>query len=416
MGATTNAGVHAEILEIIGPLRRYVGAHVRAGHDVDDVVQESLARVMGAQHRLTPGVALAYSIVVARHVMSDQSADSERARRNTHRLIDLSEPQRPEDAVVTIEERAALRDALSAVPPAQREALLAHVLRDEPVTTIAADTGSSSGSVSAQLARTRARLRVDYVLALRGVDLPTERCRPVLLALSAGDTRRQDVLRAGHHLLACSTCSSVSEPLMRRRSALAGVIPWLGLGPLIAWVRRFIRQSPGHAALAATGAAGVVSVALVTALQTSSPPAEHPRLLAPVVSTPSPTASAGPTDQLVRTLDGSSLLPVPAGLAAMNGDGVRARSVPVLAVVADEGFWIGDRQRGQIWVQLIDVAGESPVTVRAGDKVSFTGKVSAQDPGFARRAGVSTGEGAALLTSQAAHLSVAEHDLHLSGT
>jgi anti-sigma regulatory factor (Ser/Thr protein kinase) len=42
----------------------------------------------------------------------------------------------------------------------------------------------------------------------------------VLLALSAGDRRRQRDLDAGGHLLACTWCARLSEPLLdRRRSA-----------------------------------------------------------------------------------------------------------------------------------------------------------------------------------------------------
>jgi RNA polymerase sigma factor (sigma-70 family) len=278
------ADAHEEITEVIAPLRRYVGAHVSSRDDRDDVVQETLSRVIAAQPRLDPGVALAYSIVVARHVMADKATHEARARANTHRMIDLTQPVRPEDVVVLGEEQAALRGALQEIAPAQREALLAHVLNDEPVSAIAADTGVSSGAVGAQLARTRARLRVEYVLALRGVDLPTGRCMPVLLALSGGDTRRQEVLRAGHHLLTCHACSSVSEPLLRRRSALAGILPWLGLGPLLGFLQRFIRNSPGQAA-AATGAGTVAAVALVVAVHSVGPSPQAPRTQAPA-STP----------------------------------------------------------------------------------------------------------------------------------
>ena len=405
---------HAEITEVIAPLRRYVGAHVSSRDDRDEVVQETLSRVIAAQPRLDPGVALAYSIVVARHVMADRATHETRARANRYRMIDLTQPERPDDVVVLSEEHAALHEALQEIPPGQRDALLAHVLHDEPVSAIAADTGVSSGAVGAQLARTRARLRVQYVLALRGVDLPTGRCMPVLLALSSGDTRRQEVLRAGHHLLTCLACSSVSEPLLRRRSALAGILPWLGLGPLLGFLQRFIRNAPGQAA-AATGAGTVAAVALVVAVHSAGPSSEAARTQV-TAPTPASTPSTRPLQagQVVRVRGDVALLPVPANLAAMSGERVRALSVPVLSVPADEGFWIGDAQRGQIWVELTRTGAESPVKVRPHDEVSFTATVATHSEGFARREGVSAHEGAALLSTQGAHLSVDEHDLKVS--
>jgi serine/threonine-protein kinase RsbT len=58
---------------------------------------------------------------------------------------------------------------------------------------------------------------VEYLLELEQAEPPTARCRPVLLALSAGDRRRQRDLDAGGHLLACGWCARLSEPLLDRR-------------------------------------------------------------------------------------------------------------------------------------------------------------------------------------------------------
>ena len=66
------------------------------------------------------------------------------------------------------------------------------------------------------LNRTRARLRVEYLLALEQTEPPTERCRPVLFAISGGDRRRQREVDAGRHLLECELCARLSEPLMDR--------------------------------------------------------------------------------------------------------------------------------------------------------------------------------------------------------
>jgi serine/threonine-protein kinase RsbT len=70
--------------------------------------------------------------------------------------------------------------------------------------------------VAAQLNRTRARLRVEYLLVSERVEPPTEQCRPVLLALSSGDRRRQRAVGAALHLLECDVCARLSEPLLGR--------------------------------------------------------------------------------------------------------------------------------------------------------------------------------------------------------
>jgi serine/threonine-protein kinase RsbT len=81
---------------------------------------------------------------------------------------------------------------------------------------MAEKAGSTPGAVAARLNRARARLRVEYLLALESADPPTERCRPVLYALSLGDRRRQREVDAGRHLLECELCARVSVPLLER--------------------------------------------------------------------------------------------------------------------------------------------------------------------------------------------------------
>ncbi len=418
------AGGHAEVIEIIQPLRRYVRAHARTAQDVDDIVQETLTRLIEVQPRLSPGAALAYSIVVARHVILDLSAASERAGRSHHRLIDLAEPPRPDEELLRSEQRQALAIALADAPEAERTALLEHVLEEKPVTAIASNAEASSGSVAARLARTRAHLRLDYILALRNIQLPTPRCRPVLLALSAGDTRRQNALRAGHHLLACPTCSAVSEPLLQRRSALAAILPWLGVGPALALLRHLARNTPRSVSVTAGSVAAgtLATAALLTATQVAPrvvPP--DPAAVTPASSSASPSTapSASPSPvaaqpgRLVRLSNGSDLLAEPARLGTAAGESVRADAVPVLSVVADEGFWIGRSGNAEVFVELSHTGRESPVTVKAGDLISFTGTVVDHGPSFARQVGVSDAEGARRLTSQGAHIKVNEHGVSL---
>ena len=83
---------------------------------------------------------------------------------------------------------------------------------------MAAQLGSTPGAVAARLNRARAGLRVEYLLAAEGVEPPTDRCRPVLRALSSSDRRRQRELDVNGHLLECTTCAQLADRLFERRA------------------------------------------------------------------------------------------------------------------------------------------------------------------------------------------------------
>jgi hypothetical protein len=82
-----------------------------------------------------------------------------------------------------------------------------------------------------------------------------------------------------------------------------------------------------------------------------------------------------------------------------------ARDVPVQAVVADEGFWVGAGPGRRVWVQLSS-AGESAVRVRPGQLAAFTAQVVLAAADFPARAGVSAAEGAAEIRHAGAYLRV----------
>ena len=96
----------------------------------------------------------------------------------------------------------------------------------------------TSGAMAMRLARARANLRLEFLLAFRRVKLPTDRCRAVLLALSNGDRRRQAMLDAPAHLASCPTCADLAEPLTRRNRR---VVAWLLL-PFTEGIRRAWRR------------------------------------------------------------------------------------------------------------------------------------------------------------------------------
>ena len=410
---------HEDILELEPLLRRVVGARVRDPDMVDDLVQEALARVIAVRHRLDGDALAPYAIVTARNLVTSMAREEERGRRHRPRLVDPSEPERPEDAALRQEEAAAVEAALAGLPDHEREVVVAHEVEGVDTATLAEVRRSTPGAVGVQLARTRARLRLDYLLALRRVELPTARCRPVLLALSMGDRRRQLALDAGGHLMQCPTCASLSRPLVERRRSIAVLLPLLALWWLWRRIQAWASRRPVLASLAAVSAATVTGLVLVPPLverDQAQRPAPTTTTLppgaAPGQATPGGGGGGGSGVRLV--VPGRSLLPVPGRevLARHAGQRVRGVNVPARGVYADEGFWAGTGPGDQLWVQLIG-RGESPFRVRAGQRASFTGRLLPSPPGFAERVGMVPSEGAALAGRQAHHIEVAYDDLTL---
>jgi RNA polymerase sigma factor (sigma-70 family) len=206
----------ARFAELIPLVRRIVAARVSDPATADDLVQETLARVIAAAGRVEPGMLEPYAIVTSRNVVASHWRDRGRQQRNQHRVVDLRRPDAPDDALLAREEQGAVAEALTRLSDRERETLLAHEVSGRDTRSLAEELGSTAGAVAAQLNRTRARLRVEYLLAVERLEPPTERCRPVLLAISSADRRRQREVDAARHLLECDLCARLSEPLLGR--------------------------------------------------------------------------------------------------------------------------------------------------------------------------------------------------------
>jgi RNA polymerase sigma factor (sigma-70 family) len=392
-----------DLLALTPLIRRVVAARVRDPQVVDDLVQETFARLLQAGPRLDDGALAPFAVVLARNVAVSFVRARFTEARHRHRLVDLAEPDRPEERALRQEEARAVAEGLARLPARDRSALVANEVEGADTATLAAEFGSTPGAVAAQLARARAKLQVNYLLSIRGVDLPTDRCRSVLNALSAGDRRRQRALDAGGHLLDCEVCASLSEPLTERRRALAGLLP-LGLVKPLEGLRAWIRNHPVQAT-AGTGA--VVGAGRQAAHHQGGNPPPQPPVAAP-------TTTVIPGD-LSLTSEGRAILPLTgrSPLSRYAGDPVRAQGVPVQQVAADEGFWVGTSPRDRVWVQLTGTR-ESRPRVQRGDRVSFTGRMVEHQPGFARRAGVTASEGAGLLDQQGYHVEVSAGRLRVT--
>ena len=394
-----------DIVSLVAPLRRFVSGRVDSPHDAEDVVQETLARLLAAKGRLDEGALTAYAFTIARNLITSQYREAEVRRRHAPQLVERREPTQPEHALLASEDRRALGAALDELPKPHREWLLEQVIEERPLAAIAASDGQPAPALAAQLARARAKLRLDYLLALRNVELPTPRCRPVLLALSGGDRRRQAALRAGGHLLRCPVCAQLGEPLLQRQRALAGVVPWIPLGAWHGNAVRWIRSHPAQSALTAVSVVVLAVAAVVVALTAGAPTGSERSTPAPSgPASPSQSAAPSPGDASLTAM-GAPLLPRADDLAALAGERVTARAVKVLGVPADEGFWVGDGPGARVWVELSS-SGESRVQIRPGQRLSFVGEVVRHDAAFARRVGATGPDDVRTLTRQRAHLVV----------
>lgn len=362
----------AEILAAVEPVRRVTMARVGDADRADDVVQETVARILAVRDRLDPRALTPYALSVARNLLASEHRERAMYGRHAPRLYQREEAD-PEagDLVERREEASALRAALASLSAEDRRLVCRKEVEGKELTALAKEFGSTAQALAARMARLRARLRVDYLLNLRRITLPTPRCRAVLVALSLGAGRRH-AASTRDHLATCPTCADLAEIVEARRRPIAGILP---VGPVLgwwAWLRRAVAKHPWQASVSAASVAGIVAIAIAIALH--HPAAQH-RPAAQPAATVSP-----PRSDIVT---------------------VHAR---VVAVPADEGFWIAV-SGGRTWVQMTG-AGESGPRIRPGLTVTFTGRRVSHRPGFARNVGLPPGPDATALDAQGSHLEV----------
>ena len=289
--------------------------------------------------------------------------------------------------------------AMARLPEPERLWLVAHEVDEKPVAALT-PAGGSEGTTRVRLARSRAKLRVEYLLALRRVELPTPQCHSTLLALAGGDRQRQRSVATGRHLLRCSTCASLSEPLVERRRGLGHFHP-AGDDPP---VRAGGQSHPVTSGVAAAGAAGAVAVGVAVATAGSPPAviAQPSAPTAPVTVRAAPSTTPPSVPEL--SVAGHGLPGGGVSLSSLVGQQIVARRAAVVAVVTHNGFWVGSAPAVRVWVELVGPLRSFQVTV--GEHVSFQAPLVAQPPSYAAGIGVDPAEGEALLDAERAHLAV----------
>lgn len=203
------------IVELVPMVRKVVAARIKDPQTVEDLVQETLARVMAARERVEVDTLAPYAAVTARNLVASYVERNDRSRERAHLLADVETSGAPVDELLREEERAVVARALTHLSAEDRDVLLAHEVQGQDTKSMAATRGSTPGAVAAHLGRARARLRVEYLLALGQVDPPSDRCRAVLRAISLGDRRRQRELDTSGHLLHCDCCGELAPSLLR---------------------------------------------------------------------------------------------------------------------------------------------------------------------------------------------------------
>ena len=382
-----------DLEEISDAARRVAAARLDDPETIADVVQETLARVMEARRPLEGQAKLAYAIVVARNLVTDIARNAERFRNSGHRLIDLRHPERPEDVILRQEERQALEQALNRVPAPDRKAFIEHEVQEVGTAQLARQMESTPGGVATRLARTRAKLRVEYLLALRGISLPTPTCKRVLIALSAGDARRQAALDAGRHLLECGTCSSLSPALLERRRALAGLLPVAFLARWGTGFKSWLGTTAGKV-VSGTAVAGAGAAVVVLTMGGGGPQTKPPSMPIVTVSGHHPVAP-GDSGSLERYV----------------GERVEADDAVVRRVPSDEGFWVASGDQTVLWI-VLKSNGESRVHIEPGDSVAFSGILTRNPPGFAAAQGLE-GDAAGRLRAQGYHIDVRADEIRI---
>jgi RNA polymerase sigma factor (sigma-70 family) len=204
------------VVDLLPVLRRVVGARIKDPHTMEDLVQETLARLMSSSRRVNPDKLHHYAAVTARHVVASYAERNDRARNQSHLLAEVVDVEPPTDDLLRQEDREFVNAALAQLSAADRDLLVAHEVQGKDTSTMAAERGSTPGAVAARLNRARARLRVEYLLAAEGMEPPSDRCRPVLRAVSSGDRRRQRELDVNGHLFECPTCAHLADRLFER--------------------------------------------------------------------------------------------------------------------------------------------------------------------------------------------------------
>ena len=138
-----------DVTAVIPIVRRIIYSRVANRTMAEDLVQETLVKVLGAAHRVEPGMLEPYAIVTARNVVASMWKEQDRHRRNVHRVVDLVPAAAPDEDLLKQEERDAVSTALNRLSERERQTLLAHEVSGQDTRSLGAELGLTAGAVAA---------------------------------------------------------------------------------------------------------------------------------------------------------------------------------------------------------------------------------------------------------------------------
>ncbi|MBA3431062.1 MAG: sigma-70 family RNA polymerase sigma factor, partial [Actinobacteria bacterium] len=119
---------HEDIVELAPLIRRVLRARVRDPETVEDLVQETLARVIEARPRVRDDGLSAYAVVTARNLARSLGRAESTRRDHLHRLVDPRTPPDPQEEALRREEAEAVSVALARLSPKEKAAVVARVV------------------------------------------------------------------------------------------------------------------------------------------------------------------------------------------------------------------------------------------------------------------------------------------------
>ena len=126
------------LVDLVPMLRRVVGARIKDPHSVDDLVQETLARVMSARARVAPDRLPHYASRTARNLVASYAEKNDRARDRSHLLADEVDVESAATDILRQEERRLVGIALGRLSAGDRDVLVAHEVNGEDTLSMAA--------------------------------------------------------------------------------------------------------------------------------------------------------------------------------------------------------------------------------------------------------------------------------------
>jgi RNA polymerase sigma-70 factor (ECF subfamily) len=142
--------------EFLTRLRQYVRRRVATDHDADDLVQETLVKLLDRGAAVAPESARAWLFTVARHAISD-GWRRKRPRAHAGEEVPAPDPEEGNEAVAYL--ARCMEPMLAALPPKDRELLLAVDVRETSQAEIARRMSLSPSVVKSRVQRARKRLR-----------------------------------------------------------------------------------------------------------------------------------------------------------------------------------------------------------------------------------------------------------------